>query len=92
MNPPIKRQRATRIAWCIFASALVYLYALQLWKAHYLPGEITGTRLSFGLWVYFELISKIAIIAVPIFLFFFRWRMAIITSFLSASYFIILKL
>ena len=74
------------MVWWIFAAALIYSYALQLWKAHYLPGDITGTRLSFGLWVYVELLSAIILIAAPVVLLFLRWQVAIITGILAVFY------
>ena len=87
-----ERLSFSRKVWRLFSGSLILLYALQLWRARYLPGDVAGTRLSFGPWVYLELLLNMIVVGIPVLLLFLRWRLAIVTGLLTACYFVILDL
>ena len=77
------------IAWRVFAAALIYLYAVELWLVHYHPAHVAGSRMSFGAWTYFALLSELIIIVIPIVLLFSKWSLAITTGILTGIYFFV---
>jgi hypothetical protein len=83
-----RRALVCRIAWLLFAPAIVYLCGLQYWIVTNRPGMVAGTRIYWlGAYGIAGAAAELLLIVMPVVALFANWRKGLLLVALSGIYF-----
>ncbi len=88
MSINLRNIAVVRSMWWLFAAALIYLFALKLWVVHYLPGNVTGTRIKWVDGFYVAIMAELVLLVVPLVCAFLRPKLAGCMFTMTVGYFL----